>query len=488
MHPPLRPSLRLLSDTLADDIISEALDLLARIGLFVENEEGRDLLHAAGARVEASSKKAYLPHSLVQKALASAPHDIAMYDVSGTKSFVLENDTVHFDPGSAALKIFDHRINAQRPVLTRDLVRFSRLTDRLENFDFQSTGLVSSDVPAAMADCYRLFIALQCCSKPIVTGTFVVEGFRPMKAMLEAVRGGSDALRRKPLAIFDACPSPPLKWSNLTTQSIIDCARAGIPSEFVAMPLAGATAPATLSGALVQHTAENLAGLVITQLAAPGAPVIFGGSPAIFDMRTATPPMGAIESMMLSVGYTQIGKTLHLPTHGYMGLSDAKCIDTQAGLESGVGTILAALAGVNVVSGGGMMDYENCQSLEKLVIDNEICGMAYRLVRGITQRDERMALDLFTDLGDSTDFLTHPSTLQWFQKEQFLPKIINRENYQQWVVDNKPSLADRASAEAERILSAEPQFTLKDEIVRELNGIILAHGRPLGLTELPPLS
>jgi trimethylamine--corrinoid protein Co-methyltransferase len=304
---------------------------------------------------------------------------------------------------------------------------------------------------------------------------------------LEAVRGSSEALRKKPLAIFDACPSPPLKWSNLTTQSIIDCARAGIPSEFVAMPLAGATAPATLSGALVQHTAENLAGLVITQLAAPGAPVIFGGSPAIFDMRAATPPMGAVESMMLSIGYTQIGKTLRLPTHGYMGLSDAKCVDAQAGLESGIGTILAALAGVNVVSGGGMMDYENCQSLEKLVIDNEICGMAYRLINGITQRDERMALDLFIDLGDSTDFLTHPHTLQWFREEQFMPKIVNRENYQQWMAAGKPDLADLASKEAARILSTDPHFMLSEETVRELNAIMLAHGRPLGLTELPPL-
>jgi trimethylamine--corrinoid protein Co-methyltransferase len=488
MHPPLRPSLRVLSDSLAHDIIEEAHDLLAKVGIFVENEEGRALLHGGGARVEASSKKAYLSRQLVEKALASAPPQMTMYDVAGTKSFLLGNNDVHFDPGSAALTIFDHRIKSQRPAITGDLVRFARLTDRLENFHFQSTGIVSSDVPVGMADCYRLFIALRCCSKPVVTGTFVVQGFQPMKTMLEAVRGSSEALRKKPLAIFDACPSPPLKWSNLTTQSIIDCARAGIPSEFVAMPLAGATAPATLSGALVQHTAENLAGLVITQLAAPGAPVIFGGSPAIFDMRAATPPMGAVESMMISIGYTQIGKTLGLPTHGYMGLSDAKCVDAQAGLESGIGTILAALAGVNVVSGGGMMDYESCQSLEKLVIDNEICGMAYRLINGITQRDERMALDLFMDLGESTDFLTHPHTLQWFREEQFMPKIVNRENYQQWVAAEKPDLADLASKEAASILSTESHFMLSEETVRELNTIIIAHAKPLGLARLPPLS
>ena len=487
MHTPLRPSLRMLSDAFARDIIDEAYEVLTRVGIYVENEEARSLLHGGGAKVETSSRKAYFPRQLVERALATAPQTFAIYDVTGEKSFIIGDDHVNFDPGSAALRIFDHPTRSERPAITSDLRRLSALVNRLEHFHIQSTSLVSSDVPEAIADAYRLYIALRYCAKPVVTGTFVVEGFEPMKKMLAAVRGDSRALREKPLAIFDACPSPPLKWSNLTVQSIIDSARAGIPSEFVAMPLAGATAPATLSGALVQHTAENLAGLVITQLAAPGAPVVFGGSPAIFDMRTATAPMGAIESMMLNVGDTQIGKILHLPTHGYMGLSDAKCVDAQAGLESGIGTILAALAGVNVVSGGGMTDYENCQSLEKLVIDNEICGMAYRLIGGIAQRDEHMALDLFMELGGEADFLTHPHTLEWFREEQFLPAIVNRENYQQWVAMSKPALVDRASEEVKRILSTQPAPTLNEEVAKELEEILLAHGRPFGLVELPSL-
>ena len=114
-----------------------------------------------------------------------------------------------------------------------------------------STGLIGGDVAESAADAYRLYLALLFCSKPVVTGLFTVGSFAPMQEMLAAVRGGSAELRAKPLAIFDACPSPPLKWSNLTTQSLIDCAKAGIPSELVSMPLTGATAPATLTGALV---------------------------------------------------------------------------------------------------------------------------------------------------------------------------------------------------------------------------------------------
>jgi trimethylamine--corrinoid protein Co-methyltransferase len=309
-----------------------------------------------------------------------------------------------------------------------------------------------------------------------------------MYEMLTAVRGGSAELRKKPLAIFDACPSPPLKWSNLTTQSLIDCARAGIPSELVSMPLTGATAPVTLAGALVQLTAENLAGVVITQLVSPGAPVIFGGSPSCFDMHTANPPMGAIETMMIDSAYSQIGKWLGLPVHAYIGLSDSKCVDAQAGLESGIGVVLGALSGINVISGGGMMDFESTQSLEKLVIDNDICGMAYRLIQGIAQRDEPIALDLLNELGSDGDFMTHPHTLQWHLVEQQYSRVINRDGYDQWARSGKQTLAERASGRVHELLGQETVGILSIEMKEELQKIMGEYTRAQGFELSPKLS
>jgi trimethylamine--corrinoid protein Co-methyltransferase len=485
MIKPLRPSIRLLSNSLLSKIVDESYQLLERTGVFIENREATRLLLDAGARIDASSSRAFIPARLIDDALATAPERITLYDAHGQKSFLVGGDEVHFDPGSTALWLFDHSTQSERKAATADLVRFSGLIQRLENFHLQSTGLISSDVPESISDCYRLFIALQYCSKPIVTGLFIVEGFKPMMEMLAAVRGSAAKLKERPLAIFDACPSPPLKWSNLTAQSLIDCARAGIPSELVSMPLTGATAPVTLAGSLVQLTAENLAGVVITQLAMPGAPVIFGGSPSCFDMRTANPPMGAIETMMIDSAYSQIGKSLALPTHAYMGLSDSKCVDAQAGLESGMGALLGALSGINVVSGGGMMDYESTQSFEKLVIDNDICGMAYRFIEGINQRDEPIALDLFADPVSEIDFLTHPHTLQWHQVEQRYPQVINRDGYEGWVRSGKPSLAERASLQVEKLLEEGEKSILSPDLQGELKGIMERHARKFGLAELP---
>jgi len=484
---PLRPSVKFLSNALIDKIVNESCQLLERMGVFVENQEAMELFLEAGAKADPTSRRVYIPRKLVDDALKSAPRTITLYDARGEKSFLIGGDEIHFDPGSTALRLFDHRTQCERKAVTADLVRFSSLIQRLENFHFQSTGLISSDVPEAISDCYRLFIALQNCTKPIVTGLFVVEGFKPMLEMLVAVRGSAAMLREQPLAIFDACPSPPLRWSNLTTQSLIDCARAGIPSELVSMPLTGATAPVTLTGSLVQLTAENLAGVVITQLAMPGAPVIFGGSPSCFDMHTANPPMGAIETMMIDSAYSQIGKSLGLPTHAYIGLSDSKCVDAQAGLETGMGVVLAALSGINVISGGGMMDFESTQSLEKLVIDNDICGMAYRMIEGISQRDETMALDLFLEEGAGIEFLTHPHTLQWHLEEQKYPAIINRDGYQQWIDEGKPTLADRAAARVEEFLGGDRDPVLSPEVVRDVRRIMEQYAKLSGFATLPPL-
>ena len=251
------------------------------------------------------------------------------------------------------------------------------------------------------------------------------------------------------------------------------------------MPLTGATAPATLAGALVQLTAENLAGVVITQAAHSGAPVIFGGSPSCFDMHAAMPPMGAIETMMIDSAYCQIGKLLGLPTHAYIGLSDSKCVDAQAGLETGMGVILGALSGINVISGGGMMDYESTQSFEKLVIDNDICGMAYRLVEGIAQRDEPLALDLFSEPDRQTDFFTHPHTLSWHAIEQKYPQVLNRDGYGQWVEAGKPTLVERASLRVGALLSEEQPSHLSADLRSLLNKIMESHANKYGLNPLP---
>lgn len=489
----IRPIVRPLSGELVEKVLGEAFDVLARKGIFVENDEALELLDGAGARTADAAagdeaRVVKLPEPLVTEALDAAPGRIRVFDAAGEPAMDLGEDRVHFDPGSAAINILDSESGLPRKPSSRDAFDFARLTNALPHMSAQSTGVVPADVPEGLADRYRLYLALHGSRKPVVTGTFEVEALAPMLEMLAAVRGSREALREKPLAIFDACPSPPLRWSRLTCQSLIDCARAGVPSEIVSMPLAGATAPVTLLGSVVQHCAEVLSAYVIAHLASPGAPVIYGGSPAVFDMRKGTTPMGAIETMMIDSANVQVGKRLGLPTHAYMALSDAKTLDAQAGLETGMGAMLAALSGVNMVSGPGMLDFESCQSLEKLVLDNEIAGMALRLVAGLEPREEVLSTDLLEESFTDPRFLSRPSTLKWFRKEQYIPgKVIERSTLGEWEQSGRTSLVDRARGEVSRLLAAEAKdgHRLEELVSRELTRIISAEARAFGLEELP---
>src|ERR1019366_2401345 len=231
-------------------------------------------------------------------------------------------------------------------------------------------------------------------------------------------------LRRQPRAIFDVCPSPPLNWSEFASQNLVDLARAGVPAEIVSMPLAGATAPVTLAGSVVQRAAECISGIVIHQLGQPGAPIVWGGAPAIFDMRTGKTPMGAIETAMLDLGCAEVGKYLGLPTHAYLVAGDGRVIDAQVEMESGMSTILGALAGINMISGAGMLDFLACPSIEKLVIDAEAIASAQRLIEGIDARTDSLAVTMFAQTGLTGDFLKLKETRSLFRKEQHFPSAV----------------------------------------------------------------
>lgn len=294
-----------------------------------------------------------------------------------------------------------------------------------------------------------------------------------MNDMLASVVGDEEALARKPLAVFDLCPSAPLKWGDFILQNLIDCAKHRIPAEILPMPQLGATGPVTLAGSLVQLNAEFLGGLVISQLTNPGAPVVYGGSPTTFDMRYLTSRLGAIETIMMSCGYAQIGKYYGLPTHTYAGLTDTKIINAQSGFESGIGITLGALPGINVISGPGMLNFENCQSLEKLVLDDAICGMALRLVKGIDLSDERLAVNVIQRVGVGGNYIGDKHTLEWFDKELLIPSdLVDRSDLNVWRKLASKDSVQRAREMMRRILADHEPESLPPDIAKDLDDVM----------------
>lgn len=483
----MQPKLSLLTDDLIQRILEEAFQLLLKPGIKVQNPEARELLTSAGIEINEETLVAKIPESIVRKALETVPRNFYLYDYDGNPKVQYGGDAVHFDPGSSGITMLDPDTLEHKDAQTRDLIRLLKVTEQIPQYDAQSTAVVCTEVKKDIQDLYRLYLVLLYSKKPIVTGAFTNKTVHEMIDMLAIFAGGRDALREKPRAIFDVCPSPPLIWSNFGAGNLMTLARAGVPAEIVSMPLAGAAAPVTLIGAITQHAAECLAGITIHQLAGAGSPIVWGGAPSIFDMRKGGTPMGAVETAMIDSSYAQVGKSLGLPTHTYLGATDSKVVDVQAGLESGMGAMVGALSGINMISGAGMLDSLLCQSPEKLVVDAEGIAMAKRMLEGMKIHTDTLATGFYEGVNfKGGDFLKQKITLKLFQKEQHMPSaIIDRDSIRGWKEAGGLDAFGRAKIRVEQLLASYTKPELDPVKVAELHAFVADLAKKAGMDSLP---
>lgn len=485
----MQPKLEIISTDLIHRILDEAIQLLSVHGVKVLLKEARDLLAGAGARIDENKEVVYIPEHIAHQALKTAPNRFCLYDQNGYPRIQYGGDEVHFDPGSSGVNILDSESNKHRPALTQDLVNIVKIAETLPQYDAQSTSVVCSEIPKEIGDLYRLYLVLMLSAKPIVTGAFSIQTLSIMIDMLALFAGGRDLLAEKPTGVFDVCPSPPLVWSEFAAKNLVDLARARIPTQIVSMPLAGIAAPVTLLGSVVQHAAECISGITIHQLSQPGAPIVWGGAPAIMDMRHGTTPMGAVETAMIDIAYTQVGKYLNLPTHTYLGASDAKIIDYQAGMESSTTAMIGALGGINMVSGAGMLDFLASMSLEKLVIDAEAIGMAKRMLVGMQVHTDTLALKQFEGIEFKGEFLKKEITRKLFHKEQFIPSdVIDRGSIRSWELQGSKDTAARASSRVKQLLESFQNPGVESKQKRELKSMVEYLANKAGLEKLPEFS
>jgi trimethylamine---corrinoid protein Co-methyltransferase len=469
----MRPTLSVLEPALVDRIIDEALGVLENTGVLIEDERALKRLAGAGLAVDTATGRVHFPRASVERALATAPASVTLHDRDGNVAAVLEGDNVHFVPASSALRVLDRRTQEARTPLTPDFVEYVRLADGLKNISYLSTAFIPTDIPQDVADVWRLYLVLAHSKRPVVSGAFTAWGVPRMGQVMAMFRDGRDDLVRRPMSIFTCCPNTPLRWGEDPVANIMDCAEWGIPIEIVPVLLLGMISPVTTVGALVLHTAEVLSGLAIAQAVRPGTPVIFGGAPASFHMRLMSNPMTAVEALQLYCGYAQVAKRLGLPCQAYMALSDSKFNDPQAGMETGVGAFLAASAGINSVSGPGMLDFVNCFSFEKLVFDDEIVAHARRFVRPIEVRGDLPAGELIAELVRDHHLLTSEHTLEHWPDELYLPgPTLDRTNWDQWAEQGSRDWRARANEVIDETLAAYEVEPLEPRVHAEIQELI----------------
>ena len=481
----MRPTLRVLSDELIARIVDEAKRVLAETGMEIRGKEMRRRLLEAGLPLDAAGERVLFPRDVVERAIASAPSSFWLYDRDGNPHADLGGDRVHFVPGSSGLKWLDHRTGDVRLANSTDFVEYVRLADGLQHIAYLATAFsTNEDIEPQVSDAWRLYLTLTNSRKPVVSGAFTEHGTERMVEMMQLFRADRADLIARPMSIFTITATGNFRYSEDSCQNLIDCVEAGVPVEIVPVTLMGLIAPVTTVGATVFHTIDVLAGITMAQVIRPGAPVLFGGAPATFHMKVASSPMAAIEALQLDAAYVEVGKSLGLPTQSYLALSDGPILDAQAGAETFGSALIAALAGVNSVSGPGMLDFLLVFSLPKLVFDDEMCGQALRFVREVTPRDDLPVGPLIDHLmADQHLIMAEHTTTHW-PTELYLPSaVIDRDNREQWLKAGGKDTYQRACDEVDRRLGLYRPLETDPAVDAELRRII--RSGLVDQTELP---
>jgi trimethylamine--corrinoid protein Co-methyltransferase len=307
-------SLNFFTDDELYEIHLATLEVLERTGLFVESDEALAILDGGGASVDRENKIVKIPPHIVEEAVQSAPSKIYLAGRNPQNDFVLESNRITFTNFGAGISIVDPYTGKIRDSVNEDLANCTKLVDHLESIDFFYRAFSSLDVPEEVEQLYNAKAIFPNTTKHIFIGGWNTWVLNHILEMAYAIVGGKDKLRERPIITFVTCPVSPLKLVGDTCDNIIGAARSGLAVNMVGMPMAGGTSSIKLAGTLVDHNAEILGGIVLSQLTCKGAKIIYGSSNTAMDMQYGTCPVGSPEAAKLNAAIARLARYYSLPS------------------------------------------------------------------------------------------------------------------------------------------------------------------------------
>ncbi len=464
-----------------ENVHRAALTVLARTGVADHTPELLDLVLHKGAELNEHDRLCF-PRALMEDLLAGAASEFYVWargEREGKDDIHCTAKNVHFVNSGTAVTTYEAETQSYRPSTLRDIYDFTRLVDRLDNIHMLGDTVLATDVPDDYAHDMNMIYAMLAGSQKPACLTFRDRAHIPDAIRLfDLASGGEGKFLEKPSVIFGGCPVvSPLRFGKENLEMMIDTAKLGLTVDLAVPPQAGATAPATLAGTLVQSVAETLACVAIVNLINPGCPVNFAAWPFITDLRTGSFTGGSGEQALISAAAVQMGNFYNLPTSVGCGMTDSKLPDAQYGLEKSLSFALAAHAGANrLCEFGGMLGSLMGCSFESMVIDDEAGGMLLRTLRGIEVTDETLAVDVIHGCAiDPGHFLGNPHTLEHMNTEFIYPNLMDRERTDTWENAGKTDLMTRAKVKSDAILGGHfpNYFGSADAQAREAFPIIL---------------
>ncbi len=463
-------NLNFFSDEELVRIYQASIDILKRVGIRTYSERFKTLLSDHGCKVDKDVVR--FTESVIEKGLRTVPDTFTLHGRDDRHVVRFGQGHVYTQTCVGPPAVIDLESGQKRDCTLEDVADVTRLADALPFIDVVSP-VFPLDVPPDIVGLSQLVTLLRWTGKPIRLCTGSAAELSLMFEILDIVAGGRISLQKKPLTYIEVSPISPLYYNHEAAEALFEIVEAGIPLGIIACPISGATGPMTLAGCVAMHHAENLAGVVASQLLKPGAPVVMSPRATFMDMHTCMGLWAMPEMGMMAAASVQLCRKDRIPCTATGYSTASKTTDMQSGYEHFYNALLPALSGADVIGAAGSLD--NCLIFcyRMLAVDNEISSAIKRTLQGAVVDEETLAVDAIASVCNSrSTFLDHEHTLKHLRSPGFwIPPLGDRLTYEKWIIKAQ-KLEHRATAEARHILKTHEVIPLDKSISAEMDRIL----------------
>jgi trimethylamine--corrinoid protein Co-methyltransferase len=448
-------------------IHAASLQVLSDTGAVYEDPGSVEMLQQAGAIVHEGGRVCF-PPAMVEAAIDSAPKSIQMYNRLGEPSLHLEQGYVYYGTGSDCPNVLDFESGTRRIAIERDVEKFTRLSDALPEIDFICSMAIASDAPIPSADLHHFRAMLSNTIKPIFYTVVNAENNQVIIDFASLVAGSLQTLKDRPFIANFGMPSPPLRHSKSALCNLIGCAQQSIPAVYASGTQMGTSGPMTIAGATVSSNCDVLSGLIVHQIAKPGAPFIYGVCIPPIDMHTTIECYGAPEHFVGDLVNVRVAQKYGLPNWGYAADTDSKVLDLQAAIEYLGSAVIGLLSGCNLLHDVGYLESGMTASCESIVFGNEVVAYARRIIQPVVVNQETLATDLIKKVGSGGSFMTERHTFNHFREFWYSP-LVDRHRYEAWAIAGKSTMSDRIHQRTAEILASHIPLPLDPAVTRVID-------------------
>lgn len=448
-----------------------SLEILEQVGLLVRNEKARNRFAEHGATVDHETEIVRIPASVVEKYRALVPATITLRGRDPDNDVTFPRELPVIATASSAPDIVDPVSGVTRRSRSDDIARIAHLVNQLPGFDLFSISTLADDAPKDQFSLSRFYPALKNCAKPCRTSVYSVREAQQVLKLGELIAGSSDAFWERPFINFGYCSIvSPLTMDFDSTETLMFFAENDITAYGTVAPMGGLSTPMSLPGMLTLMNAEWLAAAILAQMSKPGTAQIYNFLPVFADMRDGAYAPGAIEIGMMNSAVCQMARFYNVPSGGYLGLTNSKITDAQAGFEKGMSPLMGALSGTDFIVMGGLLDALMSFDFAQVMIDNEIAMMIKRVREGFGFSKESASLQEIKDTGPAGMFAANPATLERMLTATFMPELADRKLREQWELEGSSTIQQRALNKALDILSSANPAAFSPDVDARIRG------------------